>query len=126
MPRGGKRERSGRPSPWKHTKTQLIRVPEEFAEEVLKFARKLDEKKSSGDQDAISGQMSINLDFSKGLTQADLSRRFGVHSSSTRKFRLEQTPEKFADWTRRKDPDGFCWQYDDVTKRYYQVFDEYQ
>lgn len=126
MPRGGKREKSGRPSPWQHTKTQLIRVPEEFVEEILQFARKLDKKKLSTKKDSSLGQMSLNLDSTEGLTEAALSKRFGVHPSSTRKFRLNWEPEKFADWTKNKDPEGLCWQYDSIAKRYHQVFEKYQ
>lgn len=124
MPRGGKREKSGRPSSWKHTKTQLIRVPEEFVEEILQFARKLDQKKSSGNKEALLGQMSLNLDSPEGLTEAALSRRLGVHPSSISKFRRNWELERFAEWTKRKDPEGLCWQYDTTTKRYYQVFGE--
>lgn len=43
MGRGGSRKGAGRKSPWNHTKTELIRVPKEFVEQVLDLARKLDE-----------------------------------------------------------------------------------
>ena len=46
MPRGGKREGAGRKSTWvsgrKVEQTTLIRVPEEFAEQLLLIAHKLD------------------------------------------------------------------------------------
>jgi hypothetical protein len=42
MTRGGKREGAGIRPTWKHGKTKTIRVPEELAEQILEFARKLD------------------------------------------------------------------------------------
>ncbi len=42
MPRGGKRENSGRKFTWEYGKTKAIRVPEAIVDEVLAYARKLD------------------------------------------------------------------------------------
>jgi hypothetical protein len=46
MPRGGHREKAGRPSTWKSgckfSETKLIRVPAAIAEKVLEFAHKLE------------------------------------------------------------------------------------
>lgn len=42
MTRGGKREGAGRRSAWNHPKTALIRVPEVFVDQVLAFAKELD------------------------------------------------------------------------------------
>ncbi len=43
MPRGGKRPGAGGQFKWKHGKTKTIRVPEVLAEQILEFAKKLDE-----------------------------------------------------------------------------------
>jgi hypothetical protein len=40
--RGGSREGSGRPSAWNNKKTVAIRVPECFSEQILEYARQLD------------------------------------------------------------------------------------
>lgn len=41
--RGGSRSGSGRPSPWKNTPTQTIRVPAIFADKLLEIAQQLDQ-----------------------------------------------------------------------------------
>lgn len=43
MVRGGRREGAGGQSKWKHGKTKTIRVPEVLADQILEFAKKLDE-----------------------------------------------------------------------------------
>lgn len=43
MVRGGKRKGAGRRSIWKHSATQAIRVPKEFAAQLLEIARRLDD-----------------------------------------------------------------------------------
>ncbi|NET10556.1 MAG: hypothetical protein F6K09_10300 [Merismopedia sp. SIO2A8] len=43
MPRGGKRPGAGGKPTWKHGKTRTIRVPIALADEILAFARNLDE-----------------------------------------------------------------------------------
>lgn len=43
MPRGGRREGAGGRPKWKHGKTKTIRVPEVLADEILDYARKLDD-----------------------------------------------------------------------------------
>lgn len=43
MPRGGKRPGAGGQFKWRHGKTKTIRVPEVLAEQILEFAKKLDE-----------------------------------------------------------------------------------
>jgi hypothetical protein len=44
MPRGGYRVGAGGKPTWKHGKTKTIRVPTALADEVLRFARDLDEE----------------------------------------------------------------------------------
>lgn len=43
MARGGVRSNSGAKGKWKHGKTKSIRVPEALAEQILQYARNLDE-----------------------------------------------------------------------------------
>lgn len=43
MAKGGVRSNAGAKGKWKHGKTKLIRVPEDLADQILEFARKLDE-----------------------------------------------------------------------------------
>jgi hypothetical protein len=43
MPRGGVRSNSGAKGKWKHGKTKSIRVPEALTEQILEYARNLDE-----------------------------------------------------------------------------------
>ncbi len=45
MPRGGYRKGAGGKPTWKHGKTKVIRVPEALAEQIIQYARKLDEGK---------------------------------------------------------------------------------
>ena len=51
----------------------------------------------------------------KLLLQAELAKRFDVHSSTVYKRRDE--PD-FAQWSRSKDPDGIAWQYLPDTKQF--------
>lgn len=46
MPRGGKRPKSGAKSLWSNSPTKLIRVPELFAEDLVRIARILDRNES--------------------------------------------------------------------------------
>lgn len=43
MPRGGKRENSGRKSAWHHSPSTVIRVPEVLATQILEVAHHLDQ-----------------------------------------------------------------------------------
>lgn len=45
MARGGYREGAGGKPTWKHGKTKTIRVPEALADQIIKYARDLDEGK---------------------------------------------------------------------------------
>lgn len=44
--RGGYRENAGRKSTWRHRKTCTVRIPEVFAETIVKLAHQLDENSS--------------------------------------------------------------------------------
>ncbi|MEM6614111.1 MAG: hypothetical protein AAF652_18045 [Cyanobacteria bacterium P01_C01_bin.72] len=47
MPRGGYREGAGGKSTWRHGKTKVIRVPEALSEQILEYARTLDQNPDS-------------------------------------------------------------------------------
>jgi hypothetical protein len=49
MTRGGAREGAGNQPVWKSGKTKVIRVPEALADQVLNYARKLDEDNDNVD-----------------------------------------------------------------------------
>ncbi len=46
MPRGGRRESSGRKLKWNLGKTKAVRIPEAIADTILEVARRLDEGES--------------------------------------------------------------------------------
>ena len=43
MPKGGYREGAGGKAKWRNGKTKVIRVPEVLADQILNYAKKLDE-----------------------------------------------------------------------------------
>lgn len=56
-----------------------------------------------------------------------LSNRFGLNQQvvGNSKNKWKDRPEKFAEWSKQKDPDGIAWQYDPVDKLYHpNVFSE--
>lgn len=59
--RGGQREGSGRPSPWNNKKTVAIRVPEVFAEEVINYARRLDDGQEIMVSDNVQSQKLLEM-----------------------------------------------------------------
>lgn len=66
MPRGGKREGAGGKSTWKNGKTKTIRVPIALADEILKFAKELDD---NGFIEADTESKMINL---SGITVSQI------------------------------------------------------
>lgn len=54
------------------------------------------------------------------MTGEALSIRFGLGKSSAKeaKRRHRDTPEKFIEWSKTKDPDGIAWTYDDELRKY--------
>lgn len=89
MPRGGKREKSGRKSNWNHSKTQLIRVPEVFVEQIIALARELDGKGSLDSVQNLKGELdNLQLDLLDSVVSSlDL-----IPSSET-----ASTPEKMVE-----------------------------
>lgn len=71
MPRGGAREGAGRPSPWKSSnKTKSLRVPEEIADEVLVYAKKLDRQRTTENQlKKFLAQVEEKMGFQPGFIQ---------------------------------------------------------
>ena len=74
MPRGGYRKGAGLKPSWKHGKTKVIRVPEALAEQIIEYARKLDNRES----DSVTEKQSISVTESKTI---DLSG-MPIHSSN--------------------------------------------
>jgi predicted RNA-binding Zn-ribbon protein involved in translation (DUF1610 family) len=105
MVRGGKRDGSGRRSTWKHCKTRLIRVPEEFVDQVLDFARKLDngesvttelvkEVASSSQLSLLSGEHSLSITCPKcGSSQL---QKDGRVKDGRQKYACKTCRHKFA------------------------------
>lgn len=80
MPRGGQREGSGSKSGWKHGKTKVIRVPEALADQIIEYARKLDEGKIKNDDvNQITSMLKI-IDLS-GVSLTSISGQMGVKLS---------------------------------------------
>lgn len=73
MPRGGVRSNSGAKGKWKHGKTKLIRVPEELADQILEFARKLDESANIESETEPKTDSSLALDSVSESKVLDLS-----------------------------------------------------
>ena len=96
MARGGKRPGAGAKPKWKHGKTKTIRVPEVLADEVLDFARKLDENSVTSD-----GADSKILDLS-GITVSQLQGRKLVYLSDLVRAGYEIMPLGLADMIRRE------------------------
>lgn len=59
--RGGTREGSGRPSAWNNKKTVAIRVPECFSEQILEYARQLDNGNASQISDSVQNQKLLQM-----------------------------------------------------------------
>lgn len=52
------------------------------------------------------------------VTQVELAERLGVHRATLTKNRDKVN---FANWSKKKDPDGFAWRYDPGSERFYQI-----
>ena len=55
----------------------------------------------------------------------ELARRFGVDKGapSSRKSFWRNDPQKFLEWTRNKDPEGYAWEFNPRDKLYYPITD---
>jgi hypothetical protein len=85
MGRGGVRSNSGAKGKWKHGKTKLIRVPEELADQILEFARKLDEGANIESETEPKTDSSLVLDSVSESKVLDLSG-ISVATSKERTF----------------------------------------
>jgi hypothetical protein len=123
MPRGGHREKAGRPSTWKSgckfSETKLIRVPSVIADQVLEYAHKLDAGETL---DLVTKQLSLPIsqsdliDANTRLSGVELARRIGLSSAAFTPI-LKQGDSVFAEYTKQRDPDGIAWIRDEKKYR---------
>lgn len=59
--RGGSREGSGRPSAWNNKKTVAVRVPECFSEQIIEYARLLDNGGIPQANDTVRNQKILQM-----------------------------------------------------------------
>lgn len=59
--RGGSREGSGRPSAWNNKKTVAVRVPECFSEQIIEYARLLDNGDIPQATDTVQNQKILEM-----------------------------------------------------------------
>jgi hypothetical protein len=114
MPRGGHREKAGRPSTWKSgckfSETKLIRVPAAIADQLLEIAHKLD---SGETLDLVTKQLSlldrpIEINADTRFSGVKLANRLNVSSAAFTPV-LRQGDSVFAEYTKQRDPDGIAW-----------------
>lgn len=134
MPRGGARKNAGRKSAWasgcQFVDTQTIRVPKAIAAEVLEFARNLDRERTL-EKDSISENcrssvvdgLTLSVCSPLGcerLTRDQLAERLGVSPATVKRTRSKKmgNPRGFLEWSRRRDPQGWGWEYDSDQKIY--------
>jgi uncharacterized protein (DUF2249 family) len=135
MVRGGKREGSGRKSVWKHGETQAIRVPKAFVPQLLEIARKLDAGEAieiveslppapldeSLEQMTLFGELKVQFSSQFGpLSGRALSSRLKVRRI-LKPMALEMSHSDFAEWTRKRDPDGVAWEYRKDDRKFYPI-----
>ena len=95
MPRGGQREGSGSKSGWKHGKTKVIRVPEALADQIVEYARKLDEGKVNDDAKQITSLLKV-IDLSD-ISLISISGQMGVKLSDLVGKGYHLTPKRIND-----------------------------
>jgi hypothetical protein len=96
MVRGGKREGSGSKPGWKNGKTKVIRVPEVLADQILQYARELDEGKIKNiDAKEITSMLNI-VDLS-GISMIAVSGEMGVKLSDLVKRGYQLMPKRIND-----------------------------
>lgn len=96
MPRGGQRKGSGSKSAWKHGKTKVIRVPEILADQIIEYARKLDEGKIKNDDVKQVTSMLKIIDLS-GVSLTSISGQMGVRLSDLVNKGYHLTPKRIND-----------------------------
>jgi hypothetical protein len=89
MARGGRREGAGGQFKWKHGKTKTIRVPEVLADQILEFAKKLDEGINTIDYDTRSKVLDLS-----GISLRQHNGIIAVHLEDLVKAGYEILPER--------------------------------
>lgn len=90
MARGGARSNAGAKAKWKHGKTKTIRVPEVFADQVIDYAKKLDDQ-----QPSVFSESSKVLNLS-GISVYMLSGKKFVYVSDLIKLGYDVKPHRLA------------------------------
>lgn len=85
---------------------------------------------STTDSSSLSSKLPSELpdepmDSLKPMTGYSLSDRFGLSKQAVANSKSiwKDAPEKFIEWTKKKDPEGVAWQYNTETKLYCPIFD---
>lgn len=87
MTRGGYREGAGGKPTWRHGKTKTIRVPEILADQVMEYARKLDE---GAIIEPVTESKVVNL---AGISLKTYSGKLSVHVEDLVKAGYQIMPE---------------------------------
>lgn len=91
MPRGGKREGAGGKPTWKNGKTKTIRVPIALADEILKFAKELDD---NGFIETDTGSKVLNL---SGITVPQIRGKSFIFLQDLVGMGYEIKPDRLAE-----------------------------
>lgn len=95
-PRGGYRENAGRKSGWNHKDTCTIRVPKEFASQLVEIARRLDKgEKIDNDTESIHREKDL---VTKSKLVSSLGDRKFVHQSGL-EFDIDTNSKSLVDDT---------------------------
>ena len=96
MPRGGYREGSGSKPAWRQGKTKVIRVPEILADQIIEYARELDEGKlKNKDVKQITPLLKV-VDLA-GIPLTPIAGEMGVKLSDLVKKGYQLTPKRIND-----------------------------
>ncbi|MEH2101312.1 MAG: hypothetical protein V7K76_16485 [Nostoc sp.] len=95
-PRGGYRENAGRKSGWNHKDTCTIRIPKEFASQLVEIARRLDKgEKIDNDTESIPREKDL---VTKSKLVSSLGDRKFVHQSGLQ-FDIDTNSKSLVDDT---------------------------
>ncbi|MEH1918802.1 hypothetical protein [Nostoc sp.] len=95
-PRGGYRENAGRKSGWNHKDTCTIRIPKEFASQLVEIARRLDKgEKIDNDTESIHREKDL---VTKSKLVSSLGDRKFVHQSGSQ-FDIDTKSKSLVDDT---------------------------
>ncbi|MEH1951272.1 MAG: hypothetical protein V7K77_30615 [Nostoc sp.] len=95
-PRGGYRENAGRKSGWNHKDTCTIRIPKEFASQLVEIARRLDKgEKIDNDTESIHREKDL---VTKSKLVSSLGDRKFVHQSESQ-FDIDTNSKSLVDDT---------------------------